>query len=66
MNAEIKAGIDGVDLVFTPKGITKAEKLVLNNPRRIVFDFFYPEEANIIGTSPKKVETNIQLPGQVP
>ena len=66
VNAEIKAGIDGVDLVFTPKGITKAEKLVLNNPRRIVFDFFYPEEANIIGTSPKKVETNIQLPGQVP
>ncbi len=66
VNAEIKAGIDGVDLVFTPKGITKAEKLVLNNPRRIVFDFFYPEEANIIGTSPKKAETNIQLPGQVP
>ena len=65
VNAEIKSELDGIDLVFTPKGITKAEKLVLNNPRRIVFDFFYPEDANIIGTSPKKAETNIQLPGQV-
>ena len=65
VRAEIKSESDGVDLVFTPKGITKAEKLVLNNPRRIVFDFFYPEDTNIIGTSPVKADTNIQLPGQV-
>ena len=65
VKAEIKSGSDGVDLVFTPKGITKAEKLVLNNPRRIVFDFFYPEDTVIVGTSPVKADTNIQLPGQV-
>ncbi|MBR4196186.1 MAG: N-acetylmuramoyl-L-alanine amidase [Synergistaceae bacterium] len=65
IKAEIKSASDGVDLVFTPKGITKAEKLVLNNPRRIVFDFFYPEDANIIGTAPKPAPENIRLPGQV-
>ena len=65
VKAEIKSTADGIDLVFTPKGITKAEKLVLNNPRRIVFDFFYPEDEVIIGTSPVKAETDIQLPGQV-
>ena len=65
VDAKISSSIDGVDLTFTPKGITKAEKLVLNNPRRIVFDFFYPEESVIIGTSPATTDTNIQLPGQV-
>lgn len=65
VKVEIKSVSDGVDLVFTPKGITKAEKVVLNNPRRIVFDFFYPEDANIINTSPVRADTNIQLPGQV-
>ncbi|MBQ3448153.1 MAG: N-acetylmuramoyl-L-alanine amidase [Synergistaceae bacterium] len=65
VKAEIKPGADGVDLIFTPKGITKAEKVILNSPRRIVFDFFYPEDAAIIGTSPAKADTSIQLPGQV-
>lgn len=66
VNAEIISGLDGVDLVFTAKEITKAEKLVLNNPRRIVFDFFLTEDANIIGTQPPQQNTSIQLPGQVP
>ena len=64
VNAELKSSLDGVELVFTPKGITKAEKLILNNPRRIVFDFFYPEDADIIGTLPPAANTDIQLPGQ--
>ncbi|MBQ7154946.1 MAG: N-acetylmuramoyl-L-alanine amidase [Synergistaceae bacterium] len=41
----------GVELVFTPSGFTKAEKLVLNNPRRIAFDFYFPSSAKITGTS---------------
>lgn len=65
VTAEIRTSTDGVDLTFSPKGITKAEKVILNNPRRIVFDFFYPENENIISTSPKKADNNIQLPGQV-
>ena len=42
---------DGVELVFTPAGFTKAEKLVLNNPRRIAFDFSFPEDAEIADDS---------------
>ena len=38
---------EGVELVFAPEGFTKAEKLVLNNPRRIVFDFTFPDDAEI-------------------
>ena len=66
IKAEIKTNLDGAELIFTPNGITKAEKLVLNNPRRIVFDFFYPEGTDITEVSPKAAKTNTQLPGQVP
>ena len=65
IKAEIKTSIDGAELIFTPEGIIKAEKLVLNNPRRIVFDFFYAEDENIAETQPKIADVNIQLPGQV-
>ena len=41
----------GVDMTFTVSGFTKAEKLVLNNPRRIAFDFTFPASVNITGTS---------------
>ena len=47
ITAEIKRSDDGVELVFTPAAFTKAEKLVLNNPRRIAFDFSFPEDAEI-------------------
>ena len=40
----VKQSQSGVELIFLPTGFTKAEKLVLNAPRRIAFDFFYPEE----------------------
>ena len=65
ITAEIKTNINGAELIFTPEGITKAEKLVLNNPRRIVFDFFYPEDENIAETPSQNEDVNIQLPGQV-
>ena len=65
VKAEIKSSVDGAELIFTPEGITKAEKLVLNNPRRIVFEFFYSEEANIAEPESPSAKTDIQLPGQV-
>ena len=47
---------DGVELVFTPAAFTKAEKLVLNNPRRIAFDFSLPEEAQTADNSQPQQE----------
>ena len=44
---------EGVELVFTPQNFTKAEKLVLNNPRRIAFDFFFPDDADIPDNKPE-------------
>ena len=35
---------EGVELVFTPQGFSKAEKMVLNNPRRIAFEFTFPDD----------------------
>ena len=51
---EAKKNSKGVDLVFKASGMAKVEKLVLNSPRRIVLDFFYPGSVNITakGTSP--------------
>lgn len=65
VKAELRSTSSGIDLVFTPKGITKAEKFVLNDPKRIAFDFFFPESANIIGTAPATTTQPVQLPGQV-
>ena len=45
--------VDGQEMVFTPEGITRADKTVLSSPRRIVFDFFFPEETEIAATTPQ-------------
>ena len=45
---EAKKNSKGIDLVFKADRITKAEKIVLSNPRRIVFDFFFPANVNIV------------------
>ena len=44
---EVRKNSRGVDLVFSPEKISKAEKIVLNNPKRIVFDFFFPSSIAI-------------------
>ncbi len=64
VKAEIKSSFEGVDLIFTAEGITKADKYVLDNPRRIAIDFIFPSDVNIIADSPKSVNTSVQLPGQ--
>ena len=52
IRAEIKRNSEGTELVFTPTGITKAEKLVLSSPRRIAFEFFFPLSVNIVRVNP--------------
>ena len=65
--AEIKRSDDGVELVFTPAAFTKAEKLVLNNPRRIAFDFSFPEEAEIVDApQPTQEETQARPKPEIP
>ena len=44
---------EGTELVFTPEGFTKAEKVVLNNPRRIAFDFSFPDDVEIADSQQK-------------
>ena len=44
---ELRKNSRGVDLVFYPEKISKAEKIVLSNPKRIVFDFFLPSNVAI-------------------
>ena len=48
---EARQNSKGVDLIFKPLRITKAEKVVLSNPRRIVFDFFFPSNVNIVSVN---------------
>ena len=52
IKAELKRREEGIELVFSPTGITKAEKLVLSSPRRIAFEFFYPSSVNIVQVVP--------------
>ncbi|MBQ9629599.1 MAG: N-acetylmuramoyl-L-alanine amidase [Synergistaceae bacterium] len=52
IKAELKRKAEGIELVFSPTGITKAEKLVLSSPRRIAFEFFYPSSVNIVQVVP--------------
>lgn len=46
VKTELNRSTKGVDYVFTPEGFIRAEKLVLNDPRRIVLDFFFPDLAS--------------------
>lgn len=62
---EIKKQAEGFEFIFRPEGFTKADKIVLNNPRRIVFDFFFPESVNFVKTTvtksePQKVAQTVQ------
>lgn len=59
VKAELRKNSDGVDLVFIPEKIIKAEKIILTNPKRIVFDFFMSANVNITtATAPAKTQEN--------
>ena len=53
---ELKKNARGVELVFNPEKITKAEKIVLTNPKRIVFDFFLPKDVTLTSALPAKTQ----------
>ena len=53
ISMKINRTSEGAELVFTPTGFTKAEKMVLNNPRRIAFDFTFPDDAEITDSEQK-------------
>lgn len=52
IKTNIKQSDKGIELVFTPSGMTRAEKLVLNSPRRIVLDFFFSSSTNLTVSQP--------------
>lgn len=47
VKAGFKKNSRGVDLTFTADKLVRAEKIVLSNPKRIVFDFFLPANVTI-------------------
>ena len=65
VKAEARKTHGGVDLVFTADRITKAEKIVLTNPKRIVFDFFLPVNVAIVNSAPQ-APTQTQTVAQTP
>ena len=65
VKAEARKTHGGVDLVFTADRITKAEKIVLTNPKRIVFDFFLPANVAIVNSAPS-APTQTQTVAQTP
>ena len=65
IKAELKRKADGIELVFSPTGITKAEKLILSSPRRIAFEFFYPSSVNIVQVVPSTNQPQQTTPAPV-
>ena len=59
--------IEGSELIFTAPEMLKAEKTVSDNPRRIVFDFFFPEPAQAVKpTEPEPEPTQPVTPEPEP
>ena len=52
VKSELKRNSDGIELIFSTEGITKAEKLILSSPKRIAFEFFFPSSVNIVQVNP--------------
>lgn len=52
----------GIDMVFTPSGFTRAEKLVLTNPKRIALEFFFSSKTALTRTQTQQTQQTISLP----
>jgi len=63
---EIKKNARGVDLVFDLDKLSKAEKIVLTNPKRIVFDFFLPSNVAITNSAKTQVQQATQPKTVIP
>ena len=64
IKTELKKNNNGMELVFTPSGVIRAEKTVLTSPKRIVFDFFFPQSVTIAQTEPEQPKTVQPTPAQ--
>lgn len=53
VRAEIKNAGGGVEVSFS-SNCTRVEKMVLDSPRRIVFDFFFPANTRIVASAVQK------------
>ena len=59
IKTELKRQAEGFEFILRPDRISKAEKIILNNPRRIILDFFFPETVNLVRTAPVKNQTTV-------
>ena len=64
VKAELRKNSNGVELVFIPGKITKADKIILSSPKRIVFDFFLPSSEKITDKTPAVENKNQQIVSQ--
>ena len=55
----------GGDLMLTAPGFIKIDRLFLNKPRRLVFDFFFPEQMMLIKNTPENLIAQTQSPAPV-
>ena len=64
IKTQVKKSAKGVELIFALEDFLKAEKLVLNDPRRIAFDFFYSDEVSITPANPSPALQASQPPAR--
>ena len=67
IKVEVHRNAEGAELVFTPSGFMRAEKLVLNSPRRIALDFSFLESTETADKSqPHSTEPPSRPKPQIP
>ena len=66
VDADIRNVRGGLDLVFISHEFSKIEKLVLDNPRRIVFDFYYPDNVKFVKTGQPSQPKTVYSPPKIP
>ena len=65
VKTELKRNSRGFEFIFKPDRITKAEKITLSSPRRIILDFTFPSSVNIVRTVPERNQTVVKLPTEI-
>ncbi|MBQ6774027.1 MAG: N-acetylmuramoyl-L-alanine amidase, partial [Synergistaceae bacterium] len=66
VDADIRSVKGGIDLIFVSHEFSKIEKLVLDNPRRIVFDFYYADGVNFVKTNQPSQPQTVRTPPKIP
>ena len=66
VKTELKRNAKGFEFILKPERITKAEKIILSNPRRVVVEFTFPSNVNIVRTTPEKTQSQTVAQVQTP